>query len=429
MSDCSAISDRIPKAALQLLRVLEQAKERGWIVGGAVRDGLLGRKDEPDWDIATTATPQRVMELFRKVVPTGLAHGTVTVLLDGRAFEVTTLRGESVYSDGRHPDQVRFIGAIEADLERRDFTVNAIAFDPLRRELCDPFGGAEDLRNRTLRAVGDPLRRFSEDGLRLLRAARFCAVLEMNIEPLTESAMAAMAHALDKVSAERKRDELRKMLAAKQPSRGLEVLFKTSLWSRVFRDHPRLATPPSSPEALLRRVDAVENHETLRLASLLTAFPLATAAQGESEAAKRWLTKMRFERGVVSSVADLVAVLGIALPCPDDSIAVRGFAVSVGPANLEGALAVQGAILRADGKSEESLEALRRAVGREMAGGLPMTIAQLAVSGGDLRKELGMEPGPRMGELLRELHAAVVQGTVRNERAALLTLCRTLIAP
>ena len=180
----------VPAEVLGLCRRLEEAGHRGWVVGGCVRDVLLGELRDlqstdairNDWDIATDARPEEVMKLFRRVVPTGIKHGTVTVLLDDDGYEVTTLRGETSYSDGRRPDSVYFVDDIKDDLARRDFTINAIAYDPLADRLIDPFGGLRDLEAGVLRAVGDAGERFAEDGLRVLRAARFVATLEVELE-------------------------------------------------------------------------------------------------------------------------------------------------------------------------------------------------------------------------------------------------------
>src|SRR5262245_2758589 len=206
---------------------------KAWIVGGCVRDVLLG-KHVADWDIATDARPADVMRIFPKVVPTGLAHGTVTVLVDTprgetRSLEVTTLRGETRYSDGRRPDSAYFVDDIVADLARRDFTVNAIALDPQNFELIDPFAGQADLNQRVLRAVGDPAQRFAEDGLRVLRAARFTATLDMQIEPGTFAAISGSLATYRKVSPQRVRDERLKTMRAQRPSRAFDVMRETGI--------------------------------------------------------------------------------------------------------------------------------------------------------------------------------------------------------
>ncbi|HEX6240164.1 MAG TPA: hypothetical protein VFZ61_04705, partial [Polyangiales bacterium] len=209
---------QIPREVLELCRSLTARGYRAWIVGGCLRDLLLGR-GAADWDLATDARPDQVAQVFPRVLPTGIAHGTVTVRHRGQSFEVTTLRGEGAYSDGRRPDSVSFVSDIEEDLSRRDFTVNAIAYEPVTCALFDPFGGQADLSRRLIRAVGAAERRFSEDGLRVLRAARFCASLEFQLDPDTEAAIAGTLDTFRKVSAERVRDEWMKALRARQPSR------------------------------------------------------------------------------------------------------------------------------------------------------------------------------------------------------------------
>src|SRR5580704_18547012 len=170
----------IPIAApLEVTATCDRLRSRGkraWVVGGCVRDALLGRRVS-DWDVATDARPEEMLRVFPRAIPTGIKHGTVTVRAGSHPVEVTTLRGEGAYSDGRHPDEVQFTDDLAADLGRRDFTVNAMAYDPVSGELIDPHGGQRDLELRLLRAVGEPERRFAEDGLRVLRAARFAATL------------------------------------------------------------------------------------------------------------------------------------------------------------------------------------------------------------------------------------------------------------
>ena len=210
----------IPSDVIELCSTLRRHGKRGWVVGGCVRDLLRG-KPPSDWDVATDARPEEVKRFFRKVIDTGIAHGTVTVLLGGTPYEVTTLRGEGAYTDGRRPDAVEFTEDIVADLARRDFTINAIAIDPVDGQIIDPWGGQRDLAASTLRAVGDPRERFGEDGLRVLRAARFAATLECEIEPGTRAAMGddRSLATFRRVSAERVRDEWVKAMKAVRASR------------------------------------------------------------------------------------------------------------------------------------------------------------------------------------------------------------------
>lgn len=204
-----------PKYVLNILCALDSAGHRAVLAGGCVRDSLLGRRPS-DWDIASSASPEEVLALFPRCVPTGIKHGTVTVLSGGGSVEVTAFRAEGGYSDHRRPDSVSFGCPLEADLARRDLTVNAMAMDAAG-EITDPFGGRDDLRRRLLRCVGEPERRFDEDALRMLRTVRFSAQLGFEIEPRTLEAIRALAHLASGLSAERVRDELLKTLRSPAP--------------------------------------------------------------------------------------------------------------------------------------------------------------------------------------------------------------------
>ncbi len=212
----------IPEAVRGVLRRLERAGFDAQLVGGCVRDGLLGRPVH-DWDAATDARPEQVMALFARTVPTGLRHGTVTVLTDGASVEVTTYRAEGTHSDRRRPDAVRFVRSLAEDLARRDFTINAMAMD-LRGSLTDRFGGRQDLAAGIIRCVGEPAQRFREDALRMLRACRFCAQLGFSLETATERELTACAPLAAGLSAERVRDELEKTLCSPQPEAAGKLL-------------------------------------------------------------------------------------------------------------------------------------------------------------------------------------------------------------
>jgi tRNA nucleotidyltransferase (CCA-adding enzyme) len=224
---------------IRLLGVLDRDGEEARVVGGAVRNALLG---EPiaEFDVATTALPEEVVRRVGaagfKPVPTGIEHGTVTVVLGHKHFEVTTLRGERGFSDGRRPDEVFFVDDLQKDLARRDFTVNAIAFDLEHPAIIDPFDGRGDLERGLLRAVGDPLQRFSEDGLRVLRCARFAATLGLEVEEATRQAMRPSLESFAKVAGERVHDEWLKALASPAPSRAFSLLRSEGLLAITCAD-------------------------------------------------------------------------------------------------------------------------------------------------------------------------------------------------
>ena len=234
--------------AAALLDELHRAGFGAYAVGGCVRDSLLGLAPH-DWDLCTAAHPGQVMELFGedRCIPTGLQHGTVTVKRDGKLYEITTFRTEGSYSDGRHPDSVAFVPDLREDLARRDFTINAMAYSA-EEGLCDPFGGREDLARGVVRAVGEPLRRFGEDALRILRLYRFAARFGFAIDEATEAAAKQLASHLDCVSAERIEEELNKLLAAPQPGAYLEP----EVLAFVL---PEL--PPEELTKARRRIDAL----------------------------------------------------------------------------------------------------------------------------------------------------------------------------
>ena len=213
----------VPDAVTAVLRTLHQAGFEAYLVGGCVRDHFLGR-DVNDWDITTSALPDQVTECFAKVIPTGIAHGTVTIILNDEAVEVTTYRVDGDYSDGRRPDSVVFTPSLEEDLARRDFTINAMALNPAAGELVDPFGGRVDLEQGVIRAVGRPHDRLSEDGLRSFRAARFASQLAFEVDPPLIDAMGDTVDVFRLVSAERLLVELTKTVCGPHPARGLKIL-------------------------------------------------------------------------------------------------------------------------------------------------------------------------------------------------------------
>jgi tRNA nucleotidyltransferase (CCA-adding enzyme) len=212
--------------AIEVCRVLNKHNYQAFIVGGCVRDLLLNQKPK-DWDITTDCSPQKLLEIFPKTIPTGLQHGTVTVCMGEGVenhFEVTTFRIEGEYSDGRRPDEVFFVMDVNQDLARRDLTINAIAYDPLTNRFEDPFNGVNDLRQGLIKAVGDPLVRFQEDGLRIMRVARFAARFGYSVDGKTFEGMKQSLETLKKVSKERINDELTKILMSENPSFGLQLL-------------------------------------------------------------------------------------------------------------------------------------------------------------------------------------------------------------
>ena len=223
----------IPQDIINISNTLSSHNYELRLVGGAVRDSLRGEQVS-DFDLATSATPEQIQKIFQQdknylLIPTGLAHGTLTLVIDKKHYEITSYRIDGSYSDNRHPDQVSFTNSLEEDLSRRDFTINAIAVDPLTREIIDPFNGQEDIQKKIIRTVGEPTHRFGEDALRMLRACRFATKLEYHIDTPTLNAIKELAPNIKDVSQERIRDEIMKMLTSKKPSIGFDLLHELTL--------------------------------------------------------------------------------------------------------------------------------------------------------------------------------------------------------
>jgi tRNA nucleotidyltransferase (CCA-adding enzyme) len=440
------------RSVLPLIDGLHDAGCEAYLVGGGIRDLLLGRPHK-DWDIATSATPEAVMALWPHSVPTGMKHGTVTVLLDDHKIEVTTFRSEGPYSDGRHPDWVRMPSTLEEDLSRRDFTVNAFAYDPRREELWDRHHGLEHLNARLLKTVGDPDRRFQEDGLRPIRGIRLAAVLEFTLSPEVLPAMQRARDVVARVAPERLRDELMKLLTAPKPSVGIELLRETGLLDLVL---PELLEGYKMPqnrwhaydvyEHSLRSLDAAPADQPLvRLAALLhdvgkprTRFEVEGAeSEGKfyrhekvgADLADAMLERLRFSRSEREFVSRLVAEHMFFYRPEWSDATVRRFVRRVGPEHLEALFALRDADDLAHGtgfSSRPDLDDLERRIEGIQARSEALGIGDLAINGEDVMRMLGIGPGPRVGRVLRGLLEHVLEDPTQNERETLLRLCREI---
>jgi tRNA nucleotidyltransferase (CCA-adding enzyme) len=368
-----------------------------------VRDLLRGQQPK-DWDVATDAVPDQVVKLFRRVIPTGIAHGTVTVLVPGGQVEVTTFRAESAYLDGRRPESVAFHGDLGADLARRDFTINALAFDPIGGRFRDPFGGQEDLARRRVRCVGVAAERFAEDGLRPLRAVRFATVLEFELDPDTEAAIPGAVPVFDKVALERRRDELLKLLLAPGVARGLELLRTTRLMGRLLPEVEEVGDPERNA-----RVSHAEPVLEVRLAALLGGVRQLETA----------LERLRLPAKVVETVRALLShPLGPEASTWSDAD-LRRWLVRLGPERWE--LAV--ALARAGGADPDG--ALGKRIGGIVAARPPLAAKDLALNGAEIMKALGVGPSPAVGDATRFLLERVLERPDLNTPEQLRELLRT----
>lgn len=449
----------IPPEVRDVCKRLRDAGFSAYVVGGAVRDLLRGERAK-DFDLTTSALPEAVQKLFpSRTVPTGLQHGTVTVLCDrssenGRRqpplpVEVTTFRGESTYSDGRRPDRVAFIDDLTEDLRRRDFTINAIAYDPIGDDgagrLADPFGGESDLRAGLIRAVGDPAARFGEDGLRVLRAVRFAAQLGFAVDPPTRAAFAGALDTLRKVSRERVRDELVKLLGAARPSVGLTLLAELppglagqTVLSVAFPEvDEALSGSPQVRAQFYARVDRTERGPR-RLAAFL--WPLRRAGEAGTRAELADLADLIDARLKLPSrerdhLAALLTAPRVAydLRQPLSDAGLRRLLADFPPVLLDDLLALEQADAQLGVAPEPdraaALADLVARVAAERARKPPLSVGELALTGKDLVKALARPPGPWVGERLRALLDAVLTDPAANTREQLLELARAADAP
>jgi tRNA nucleotidyltransferase (CCA-adding enzyme) len=422
---------RFPPPVLEILRVLDDAGHRSWIVGGAVRDALLGRaRSSSDLDVATPAHPQQVLQLFPKVVPTGIEHGTVTVVAGGMAVEVTTFRGEGAYLDARRPSSVHFLDDVDEDLSRRDFTVNALAWDPLHREFRDPFGGRDDVRARLLRAVGDPAARFAEDGLRPLRAVRFAAQLGFRLDRATAAAIGPALPSTARVAAERKTEELARLLVAPDVRRGLDLLRRTRLLAVVLG---RLADLPR--RRLLHAFDVAERIDAelpLRIAALLHVMVGAGPRSRAGTDVQGVLDELRLSRQVRDSAAALALEHGCILDAgraagPRSAAELRRWLSRVGPSRARQVVALRAADARSLAPGERArrersaVRTFRSRLARVERSRPPLAPRDLAIDGRGraVMEVLGVGGGPVVGEAMRHLLDRVLDDPRLNNPSAL----------
>lgn len=404
------ISFPLDPGAAALLTRLHAAGHAAYAVGGCVRDSLLGQTPH-DWDLCTSAIPEQVLELFGKAhcIPTGLQHGTVTVKHGGELYEITTFRTEGAYSDGRHPDHVAFVPDVKEDLARRDFTINAMAYNA-EEGLIDPFGGQNDLAAGIVRAVGEPQRRFEEDALRILRLYRFAARFGFAIDPATGQAARALCRHLDCVSEERIAEELSRLLAAPAPGAYLEA----EVLAVIFPELDAAELPESR-----RILDALEpgmEHVPVRLAALLC--PLGEAG------ARAALKRLKCSNALTGTVATLVREAAAGMPGAALTLTARRFLSRYDLATITDLTALCSA---RHPEQAEAFAALQQEAARLVETNACCRINQLAVNGRDLM-DAGIRPGPGLRRVLDALLEQVLTGQLPNEKAALLAAAAQVAA-
>ena len=435
----------IPSDAEEILRVLNENGHEAYVVGGCVRDSILGRCPN-DWDITTSASPYQVKELFPRTIDTGLQHGTVTVMMDKEGYEVTTYRVDGEYEDGRHPKQVTFTSSLEEDLKRRDFTINAMAYHP-KEGIVDLFHGMDDMQNKVIRCVGDPLERFHEDALRIMRAVRFSAQLGFEIEEETKAGISRLTQNLRNVSAERIQAELVKLLVSPHPDY-LRVAYETGITKEFLPEFDRcMETEQNTPyhcftvgEHILHSLLYVEADKVLRLTMLLhdIAKPVMRktdesgrdhfkmhATEGE-KMAKTILRRLKFDNDTISKVTRLIRYHDDR-PMPEMR-SVRHAVNRIGEELFPLYLEVQKAdmLAQSEYRREEKaarLQGVTECYHRVLEQKQCVSLKTLAVTGRDLISA-GYKPGPELGEILKEMLDHVLEYPQDNDREKLLALLK-----
>lgn len=414
-----------PEALHEIARTLESRGYEAWAVGGAVRDALMGQGGE-DWDLATDARPDDVQRVFRRTVPVGVEHGTVGVLgSDEEMYEVTTFRRD-IRTDGRHA-VVEFTGDIREDLGRRDFTINAVAWRPATDEVLDPSGGRNDMRDRVLRAVGNPRERFREDYLRVLRGLRFAGRFSLRIEEETRRALEGATGYLGDLSAERIREELTKILADREPSVALRLYAEFGVLEEWYPELVPAYVEDPRREIYLAAVDALPpTRVPLRLARWLV--PVAEDGERRAEAVREITERLRFSNRERDRVVHLVANYQPLVSPTDSAAQIREWIAGVGRENVYDLFRLHLADARAVAAEEKGryLIHLWRRVREEARKDPPLTLDDLAVDGNDLM-EVGVKQGPEVGILLEELMARVIEEPELNDRERLLELAEELM--
>ena len=430
----------LPRKVMMIINNLQLHGYEAFAVGGCVRDSILARRPE-DWDITTSARPDEIKKLFRRTVDTGIEHGTVTVLLGKDHYEVTTYRVDGAYEDNRHPKEVRFTTRLEEDLRRRDFTINAMAYNDEVR-LVDVFGGMQDLNHHLIRCVGDPMERFSEDALRILRAVRFSAQLNFPIEPATADAVRKLAPTLEHISAERIQTELVKLLVSPHPER-IQDAYELGITKVILPEwNAMVGVAQKTPhhkcdvaEHTLRALKNVKRDKILRLTMLFHDMGKPSAkttdengrdhfkghALVSEEIARRVMRRLKFDNETVKKVTRLVCYHDYRMEATPANVrrAMNRIGVELFPYYL--------AVRMADVKAQstyrrrekiENIVAIRELYQEALLNDECVTLRQLAVSGRDLM-ELGMRPGREMGSMLSELLEYVIDDPERNNKEIL----------
>lgn len=434
----------IPDAVIDICRKLHTAGFQSYIVGGAVRDSLLNRPVH-DWDIATNASPDDCIKIFPKVILTGMKYGTVTVISESYHVEVTTYRCDGVYKDGRRPESVGFVSDIETDLSRRDFTINAMAYNPLNERLVDPFCGQQDLRERLIKTVGEASRRFAEDALRMLRAVRFMAELGFKLDPSIVREL--QPKMLARISMERIREEFSKIVLSDGLADAIRLLKESTLLAVFLPALAETDIPQNRYHKLtvfehcLKTAELTRSDLTLRLAALLHDIgkprTRSIGPDGQvhfyrheaagSELAQAALLNLKYSKSLSRRVAILIAQHMSDLNDQTSDKSLRHTIQRVGAENILLLLDLHIADRSAGKDLQKPFDYVRfRKRVENMVHQAPLGLDQLAVNGDQIMKALDLPRGPLIGNILQQLLDCVLADPKLNNEKTLIAMAQTI---
>ena len=445
------IFTNIPAPIKEIARILNTEGFQCFLVGGAVRDSIMGFTPK-EYDIATNAKPEDVQRIFKYTIPTGIKHGTILVILDDMHVEITTFRSDGNYSDGRHPDKVEYTASIEDDLPRRDLTINAMAYNILDGTLIDMFDGMKDIKNKIIRSVGNPYERFTEDGLRIMRAIRFATKLNFNIEKETFDAICHSTGMLTSIAYERIREEFNGILISDNPFRGIELLRKTGILALIM---PELMQGFGVAQNrfhkydvyyhILHTIQAVELLETeeltllVRLAALFhdIAKPMVQKKVSKQEepvyynhevvganVAKKVMRRLKYSNAEIDFVTLLVRQHMFYYQDEWTDGAVRRFMKAVGIENIKPLLKLREADRLGSGnrkdKESKAIPKLLARIDKIIEEENAITVKDLKINGNDLMKEFNLKPGPIVGKILNYLLDLILDEPSLNDKEKLM---------
>ena len=445
------IFTNIPAPIKEIARILNTEGFQCFLVGGAVRDSIMGFAPK-EYDIATNAKPEDVQRIFKYTIPTGIKHGTILVILDDMHVEITTFRSDGNYSDGRHPDKVEYTASIEDDLPRRDLTINAMAYNISDGNLIDMFDGMKDIKNKIIRSVGNPYERFTEDGLRIMRAIRFATRLNFNIEKETFDAICHSTGMLTSIAYERIREEFNGILISDNPFRGIELLRKTGILALIM---PELMQGFGVAQNrfhkydvyyhILHTIQAVEPLETeeltllVRLAALFhdIAKPMVQKKVSKQEepvyynhevvganVAKKVMRRLKYSNAEIDFVTLLVRQHMFYYQDEWTDGAVRRFMKAVGIENIKPLLKLREADRLGSGnrkdKESKAIPKLLARIDKIIEEENAITVKDLKINGNDLMKEFNLKPGPIVGKILNYLLDLILDEPSLNDKEKLM---------